>query len=1424
MQGGVIGGICLLAFLLSKGRAENFDSFKSLSDVENKQTQSDLRSGRQSSDDGFLAAPFNPFNEELGPYPPLGPGRGYPNNPEQNSYPYSPGLQAQPELNNRIYQPGYSGSPNLSPYNQGSNLPQFPAQGDRESYQRMLEPISLNSQPVPRTSAGTELSYFSSTYPYKPRLGTRQIKSEDNGEPYQAVPLPDPSYSRYDSLMVPYIEPKSTKTDSQTYQSAIARYESNLKLNRGQNFAQSLYNTHEKKQYQTVPLLSDDNPKSYEYSLVPYKEPNSPVIQKPQQEQTISKQYGDGSNEASLVSSSYSSALKTNPTQEDIDSYESDREPSDKQTISNIKKETEKSVARQFIPSSLEMKFDPLSSSYSNENNPEVDDTDTSPDVEPKRAETAKVYAAVRPASSAVPYTYTPGQRPYVIDYPPESLYQARPSNEPQSLPNVVTNAKSRVISPYEYVFPNQISGGENIVQCKKENEFHHFWSKAQDCLVCICLNDYGLLSPVCASCGGCNNPAPDLPEPIPPLPESITVQPATPEPPEPSKPQVPPVGPELDPVPTPAPYPLYPEPLASPSPGPEIVPEPIPTLPTPTPAASCAPLPNGEPFPNPLHPCQICVCKESSLSGSPDVQIECKEDPQCTPIPDVPMPIPLPMCEKFPENVLFPHPTESCKLCKCAKSVSEAGLPEQQLTCYPHPDCIPKLEPITEPAPPLPIPIEPQNLPPVPVPAPEPVEPEKETSTPVQLVPLPEIVTAEPLPWPPITTVAPITTPGPPAQSLSRRPGPLPGPSPHESCLPYPPNQMFQHPWDECQVCMCSEAVAAGVTNVEVNCYTKPSCCIEPPDAVKKASCAPLPNGEPFPNPLHPCQICVCKESSLSGSPDVQIECKEDPQCTPIPDVPMPIPLPMCEKFPENVLFPHPTESCKLCKCAKSVSEAGLPEQQLTCYPHPDCIPKLEPITEPAPPLPIPIEPQNLPPVPVPAPEPVEPEKETSTPVQLVPLPEIVTAEPLPWPPITTVAPITTPGPPAQSLSRRPGPLPGPSPHESCLPYPPNQMFQHPWDECQVCMCSEAVAAGVTNVEVNCYTKPSCCIEPPDAVKKGFNLPYPGLGNAADSPDVPPGPQTGVISSTYKPPSTYISYTPRPVSTYPSNKAVVETLAPPGFSSQSYPIIPETGFGDPTSSYPYQPNYPSPYVNQQYPEYPPRLPQPASSYKPSSFVYPPNYQYGQGGYKYDPRFSVVSSPNVYPPMYGYDIPPGYPPGKGVSSYPQTPASGPTALISKCQRGQTPYHLMPLNEMEDLAQFGDGEHRGPNWYDYSENSVEHASVLEEDQESSSLEFSKYDESSSDTSSASAKETSERKRATKLYRTCTPCPHDMLKRYTNIGIKWLCGAYQRARRSFKSDCMMRYRNCQDGTMFIKIHDHKCKNDSFHGRSWFYVYGV
>ncbi|CAG5056990.1 unnamed protein product [Parnassius apollo] len=115
--------------------------------------------------------------------------------------------------------------------------------------------------------------------------------------------------------------------------------------------------------------------------------------------------------------------------------------------------------------------------------------------------------------------------------------------------------------------------------------------------------------------------------------------------------------------------------------------------------------------------------------------------------------------------------------------------------------------------------------------------------------------------------------------------------------------------------------------------------------------------------------------------------------------------------------------------------------------------------------------------------------------------------------------------------------------------------------------------------------------------------------------------------------------------------------------------------------------------------------------------------------------------------------------------------------LSQCQeQGRTPHDdLEHMNYKNHVAKYGDAAQRGPAWY--SMDSQEYKS-------------SKVEDSGSETS-------------TRVYRTCTPCPHDMLKKYTNKGIKWICAGYQRARRTFKSECMMRFRNCQDGTKISEV---------------------
>ncbi|CAH2095540.1 unnamed protein product [Euphydryas editha] len=119
-----------------------------------------------------------------------------------------------------------------------------------------------------------------------------------------------------------------------------------------------------------------------------------------------------------------------------------------------------------------------------------------------------------------------------------------------------------------------------------------------------------------------------------------------------------------------------------------------------------------------------------------------------------------------------------------------------------------------------------------------------------------------------------------------------------------------------------------------------------------------------------------------------------------------------------------------------------------------------------------------------------------------------------------------------------------------------------------------------------------------------------------------------------------------------------------------------------------------------------------------------------------------------------------------------------------------------------------------------------------DADKESLQLSTHELTSSSSESKDGlhkpKSSIERRGWRKWHRKCVSCPDDMAKKWRDPSIKWICGAYQRARRSFKSPCMMHYRNCQDGTMFVKIHDHRCANDTDRdqrrGMHFFYDYPV
>ncbi|XP_047034951.1 uncharacterized protein LOC124640992 [Helicoverpa zea] len=127
----------------------------------------------------------------------------------------------------------------------------------------------------------------------------------------------------------------------------------------------------------------------------------------------------------------------------------------------------------------------------------------------------------------------------------------------------------------------------------------------------------------------------------------------------------------------------------------------------------------------------------------------------------------------------------------------------------------------------------------------------------------------------------------------------------------------------------------------------------------------------------------------------------------------------------------------------------------------------------------------------------------------------------------------------------------------------------------------------------------------------------------------------------------------------------------------------------------------------------------------------------------------------------------------------------------------------------------------------SKNSDDDESLKEEFSEQSSTDTDEK-KRTRDKKDRAPKSTVERKGWRKWHRKCTRCAEDMRKKWRDPSIKWICGAYQRARRTFKSLCMMYYRNCQDGTMFTKIADHRCENGSGQIRPYnhhfFYDYNV
>ncbi|XP_047511124.1 uncharacterized protein LOC125053673 isoform X2 [Pieris napi] len=564
----------------------------------------------------------------------------------------------------------------------------------------------------------------------------------------------------------------------------------------------------------------------------------------------------------------------------------------------------------------------------------------------------------------------TSGWGPYGPGTYPDQSYTGEAQAQSSFSVGYYEPGRARQFLPQEYIIPHSTSGQEIV--CMRAGDLYSILTIDNRCLICTCSEVLGQLAPVCAGCDSCF--AVPLPEP--------------------------------EPVPEPLPVPI-----------PEPAPEPL----------SCSPLPEDTPFENPLNPCQICICAHVfNAIGQPDIQIDCQENPECRlpndipqipPIPEPPVPVPMPLCEKFPSEILFPHPTESCKICKCVVEILSFGIPEQRILCMPIPECEqswpePEPWPIQE--------IWPPGPEPYPIIEPVPNIPEP--------WPIPEILPPAPEPWP-------IIEPLPPAPEIWPVPEPLPPPP-----RPWPIIEPEPVPIIEIEP----------VPIIETEPWPIPETLPPAPE--------PWPIIEPLPPAPEPWPVLEPLRPPPGPWPIIE------PDPWPTPDTPPPEswqviePLPpMPEPVPEPWYPPEPVEPWPVIE--------PIPEPWPTpeYLPWPPSEPEIWPVPEPLPPAPEPWPiPEQYPPAPEPwpiqpLPEPVPPEPEP---------------QPLPWPPVVPDAPLS--------------PLPGPPPHQSCRPYPPNMPFQHPWDECRVCVCSEFHAIGITNIEVNCYTKPSCCIELP------FPEPYP--------------------------------------------------------------------------------------------------------------------------------------------------------------------------------------------------------------------------------------------------------------------------------------------------------------------------------------------
>ncbi|XP_031418057.1 kielin/chordin-like protein [Clupea harengus] len=136
-----------------------------------------------------------------------------------------------------------------------------------------------------------------------------------------------------------------------------------------------------------------------------------------------------------------------------------------------------------------------------------------------------------------------------------------------------------------------------------------------------------------------------------------------------------------------------------------------------------------------------------------------------------------------------------------------------------------------------------------------------------------------------------------------------------------YENGRTFTDPEDACHRCMCQDGtVECTVIDCPRLTCSNPSkppgqCCPRCQDCNFEKRV--FVNGEQFPNPLQPCQECVCV--------DGVVDCKTH-QC-PTPTCHNPLPASCCQnncngcsyagkEYPNGAEFPHPTDKCRTCHC----------------------------------------------------------------------------------------------------------------------------------------------------------------------------------------------------------------------------------------------------------------------------------------------------------------------------------------------------------------------------------------------------------------------------------------------------------------------------------------------------------------------------